>query len=98
MYRFYDLKDGFFVQETSIEDEFGESWIQIVGELSAGREGDVINRLVLSCSGSIPVSTRISEMYHFLGIFSLFDPQFNTKKDGLQEIVSPAPSRTPDIP
>lgn len=91
MYRVYDLKDGYFVQDTAIEDEFGESWIRIVGELSAGREGDVLQRISLSCSGSIPVSLRISEMQHFLGVFALFDPHFNTKQDGFSQIVSQTP-------
>lgn len=74
-----------------LEDEFGDTPIRCFGRLSEGPGPDDAWQLLLSCSDAVPVSIRIREMQHFLSLLSLFDPQFNTKKDGLSQIVSQTP-------
>lgn len=91
MYRFFDLLDGVLSMDTQIQDEFGtihlvtraslyEDWIsqRVEGE---GSQDPQIASLKL----------RTSEMYHFLSILSLFDPQINVKQDGFSQIVSKTP-------
>lgn len=71
---------------THLEDEFGEVTLMT----SAHLDGPSIVQTQIS-SGSISMDIRIQEMYHFLSILKLFDPHFNTKKDGLPQIVSQTP-------
>lgn len=92
MYRVYDLdSETGFQMESCLEDEFGPLPIRIVGKLSEDAGSSDQLQIALMCPNTVPVSLRIQELQHFLSLFSLFDPQFNTRKDGIPQIVSQAP-------
>lgn len=93
MYRVFSVDKGFFIQETFLEDEFGQCSIKIFGEIASYNTPRIESGCPLSVviSGDIPIKVRISEMYHFLSVYALFDPEFNTKRDGLSQIVSQTP-------
>lgn len=85
MQRIYNLSDGVLTMDTFLEDEFGD----VVLSTSASLDVSTIGQ-----TSALPVSMeiRIQEMYHFLSILKLFDPQFNTRNNGLSQIVSPSPA------
>lgn len=84
--------------ESFLEDEFGTLPIRVVGKLSVNADATDYQQIVLMCPNTVPVSLRIKELQHFLSLFSLFDPQFNTSNHGFQEIVSSATSQSQNIP
>lgn len=77
--------------ESFFEDEFGELPIRIVGRLRESGDSTDRVQVTLMCPDAIPVHLRIQELQHFLTVFPLFDPQLNTKHDGLSSFVSSAP-------
>lgn len=93
MYRVFSIEKGFFVQETFLEDEFGQCSIKIFGEIASPNTPRIECGCPLSVTitGLVPIKVRISEMYHFLSIYSLFNPDVNTDQDGLSQIVSQTP-------
>ena len=89
MQRIYNIeseKDGddgqIFTMSSHLEDDFGE----VVLLTSAHISGPGIAQRVIT-QGFVSMDVRLREMYHFLSVLKLFDPQFNTRKD-VQEIVS----------
>lgn len=94
MYRIYDLSNGAFIMKSAAEDEFGQFVLVTTGSLS----GDWINQRLENPEDSCSMDFRIQEMYHFLSLLKLFDPQFNTPDHGFQEIVSPSQARTQNLP
>lgn len=97
MYRVFSIEKGFFIQETFLEDEFGQCSIKIFGEIASYNTPRIEGGCPLSVivSGLVPVKVRISEMYHFLSVYALFDPDVNTRQDGFSQIVSP-PAQEPE--
>lgn len=93
MYRVFSIEKGFFIQETFLEDEFGQCSIKIFGEIASYNTPPIEGGCPLSVviSGLIPVKVRISEMYHFLSVYALFNPDCNTRQDGFSQIVSQTP-------
>lgn len=91
MYRIFDLSEGVLSMDTQIQDEFGtihlvtraslyEDWISQRVEGEGSLDPQIVS-----------LKLRISEMSHFLSIFSLFDPQVNVKQDVFSQIVSQTP-------
>lgn len=88
MQRIFSLEDGLLEMDTYLEDEFGD----IVLWTRASLLSPSIEQ---SSSHPISMDVRIQEMYHFLSILKLFNPQFSKDYNGIPEIVSPTPSEEP---
>lgn len=88
MFRFYSLQDDVLSMQTQIDSEFGPVVLWTYAHLHNPDIRQVCTDRETEC---ISVDVRIAEMYHFLSVFKLFDPQVNTKPDGLSSFVSSAP-------
>lgn len=85
MYRYYSLEDDVLSMQTQIDSEFGPVVLWTYAHL---HNPDIRQVCTDSETECISVKIRIAEMYHFLSVFVLFDPQVNFKPDGLSQIVS----------
>lgn len=86
------MKENVLYMRTYLCDEFGTLCLTTAAGLSPTQsiiiqqpEGEAFNSTIL-------MDVKIREMYHFLSILKLFDPQFNTRENGIPEIVSQTPS------
>lgn len=74
--------------QTQIDSEFGPVVLWTYAHLHNPVIRQVCTDSETEC---ISVKIRIAEMYHFLSILSLFDPQVNVKQDGFPQILSQTP-------
>lgn len=74
--------------QTQIDSEFGPVVLWTYAHLHNPDIRQVSSDPETEC---ISVKIRISEMYHFLSIFSLFDPEVNVNQNGFSQIVSQTP-------
>ena len=95
MQRIFELKDNVLYMRTYLEDDFGEVCLMTASGLAPS--GSIILQQVEGSDSSIPMGTRIHEMYHFLSVLKLFDPFFNSRTTHVSEIVSPPASPGSEI-